>query len=235
VKGIEVSNLKWPIYGMSMILPREMVYLNDEDQYLTSLTGAVLPGTPAGTKEGVEIILEDDANGDDPQMIICVSTSSGAAYSFNHPIREFTADKMQELGFDVTDFGLSLPVDVKMGKTALATSVELFVKILTYMNAIPEDEEKGVLKAKGKKSDKRPPLKQRDFWKPWIIGLQRTREAKVRSGSSPSTPGSRIPHWRSGHWRQQPCGKDRSDVKVLWIKPTLIKGTKCTAQSAEEQ
>ncbi len=30
------------------------------------------------------------------------------------------------------------------------------------------------------------------------------------------------PHWRRGHWRNQPCGSGRSDRKMRWIMPTII-------------
>jgi hypothetical protein len=29
-------------------------------------------------------------------------------------------------------------------------------------------------------------------------------------------------HWRRGHWRNQPIGKDRQERKLIWIKPTLV-------------
>lgn len=29
-------------------------------------------------------------------------------------------------------------------------------------------------------------------------------------------------HWRRGHWRMQPCGRQLSQVKRVWIRPTLV-------------
>lgn len=40
------------------------------------------------------------------------------------------------------------------------------------------------------------------------------RESK--DGNSPSA------HWRRGHWRRQPVGKNKSDKNLIWIKPTLV-------------
>lgn len=34
------------------------------------------------------------------------------------------------------------------------------------------------------------------------------------------------PHWRRGHWRNQPYGKDLSDSKLIWIKPTIVRRDK---------
>ncbi len=30
------------------------------------------------------------------------------------------------------------------------------------------------------------------------------------------------PHWRRGHWRRQPCGSDRTEIRLQWIKPTFV-------------
>jgi hypothetical protein len=29
-------------------------------------------------------------------------------------------------------------------------------------------------------------------------------------------------HWRRGHWRNQACGPDKTDHKLLWIMPTIV-------------
>lgn len=30
------------------------------------------------------------------------------------------------------------------------------------------------------------------------------------------------PHWRRGHWRQQPYGEELKKKKIIWIRPTLV-------------
>jgi hypothetical protein len=30
------------------------------------------------------------------------------------------------------------------------------------------------------------------------------------------------PHWRRGHWRNQPFGEKLSEKKLIWIKPTIV-------------
>jgi len=30
------------------------------------------------------------------------------------------------------------------------------------------------------------------------------------------------PHWRRGHWRNQPFGKELKESKLIWIKPTIV-------------
>jgi hypothetical protein len=34
------------------------------------------------------------------------------------------------------------------------------------------------------------------------------------------------PHWRRGHWRNQPFGKSLSETKLIWIKPTIVRKDK---------
>ena len=34
------------------------------------------------------------------------------------------------------------------------------------------------------------------------------------------------PHWRRGHWRNQACGKQLSERKLKWIKPTIVRSDK---------
>lgn len=34
------------------------------------------------------------------------------------------------------------------------------------------------------------------------------------------------PHWRRGHWRNQPFGHQLSETKLIWIKPTIVRKDK---------
>jgi hypothetical protein len=36
------------------------------------------------------------------------------------------------------------------------------------------------------------------------------------------------PHWRRGHWRNQPYGTARSEHKLIWIMPTIVRKDKGT-------
>lgn len=42
---------------------------------------------------------------------------------------------------------------------------------------------------------------------------------------TPSTPSGRelSAHWRRGHWRNQAIGQGRSEHKLVWIRPTLVR------------
>jgi hypothetical protein len=48
-------------------------------------------------------------------------------------------------------------------------------------------------------------------------------EPKAPAGEYPPTPGTpKKPHWRRGHWRQQPVGPGRAHREYRWIRPVLI-------------
>lgn len=43
-------------------------------------------------------------------------------------------------------------------------------------------------------------------------------------GAPPQQTGREVrPHWRRGHWRRQPYGEQRQQVKLLWIRPTIVR------------
>lgn len=37
-------------------------------------------------------------------------------------------------------------------------------------------------------------------------------------------------HWRRGHWRRQPFGSDMNEIKLIWIKPTLVRKDKGSSE-----
>ena len=48
----------------------------------------------------------------------------------------------------------------------------------------------------------------------------------IANGPLPAGVGSMIPHWRRGHWRKQPVGSGRTETKLLWIQPTIVRRDK---------
>lgn len=44
----------------------------------------------------------------------------------------------------------------------------------------------------------------------------------IKKISSNKNTSEIAPHWRRGHWRNQPFGKKLSDSKIVWIKPTIV-------------
>lgn len=41
-------------------------------------------------------------------------------------------------------------------------------------------------------------------------------------GEASETGGTVRTHWRRGHWRRQPTGAGRQEIRLLWIRPVLV-------------
>lgn len=87
------------------------------------------------------------------------------------------------------------------------------VGILLAMTARPELIERGRLlkKARGNR---------RELWSPNVIG--RGFRAAGREAREDAAGISPRMHWRRGHFRNQACGKGRTERRVAWIEPCLI-------------
>lgn len=48
-------------------------------------------------------------------------------------------------------------------------------------------------------------------------------EATHETADGVSTGREVTPHWRRGHWRRQPFGEGRRQVRLQWIRPTLVR------------
>lgn len=60
-----------------------------------------------------------------------------------------------------------------------------------------------------------------------FIKLDVPNKAKLASSKETSgTHESPVTHWRRGHWRNQPCGKELKYSKLVWIQPTLINASR---------
>jgi hypothetical protein len=98
---------------------------------------------------------------------------------------------------------------------------DLIIQTLLYMQMekivlppLPNFEPLGFGRNSKTKYKKIPPL---------IIGENYLIKTKREATGESRPHGSPVTHWRSGHWRCQPCGsKDNRDYKTIWIEPMLI-------------
>jgi len=152
-------------------------------------------------------------------ILVNATLESGADYNARYPVEGFRLSYMETEAINI-DNPFHKEGVVENPKTAqndLKRIVELSLKVLTFMNACPEDVTGGSLsKAVKAKKRKGKTVQQRPYWNPWILGSE-----QVRRGSNPRG-GSVSEHWRCGHWRKQPCGKGLSERKIMWIKPTKV-------------
>ncbi|MCA6369139.1 MAG: hypothetical protein IM631_05120 [Cytophagales bacterium] len=118
------------------------------------------------------------------------------------------------------------------GLKLLGDFVKLFVNTLLYLslpniditeleligkkdNLLPTSKDKkNTLKSKNKRYGDRPSIIKR-------VGF--TRFDQTLKSLSLSSPRSLAPHWRRGHWRNQPFGGvNERERKLIWIQPTFI-------------
>ena len=75
-----------------------------------------------------------------------------------------------------------------------------------------------------KRRDAENNLKKRGFVSVRRLDLDVFGGSTHQSGDGAG--GSVAPHWRAGHFRRQPVGKDRSERRLIWILPTIVNATK---------
>ncbi len=56
-----------------------------------------------------------------------------------------------------------------------------------------------------------------------VIRLVGSRIPEVTNKRAGSDGGVLQPHWRRGHWRRQPYGSPRTEIRLIWIKPTIVR------------
>lgn len=123
------------------------------------------------------------------------------------------------------------------GLPAFKRALALVINALCYMTAEPTDAEieapedapadlLELLKAKKPSIRDRAKvsLLERGFSLLRVIGNAVPKPSAAEA--SPGTGGSVRPHWRKGHWRRQPFGPGRAEIRLLWIYPMLVRGDK---------
>ena len=113
--------------------------------------------------------------------------------------------------------------------------IEFVVKALLYINSEESTREKVMALSDLKRELKRTQnkAKQRKIQRKInrssdyvLIGMKDTGLAdSVSSGD-----GHKRAHWRRGHFREQRYGEGRAELKVIWIKPTLVGKDKPTTK-----
>lgn len=76
-------------------------------------------------------------------------------------------------------------------------------------------------KTKHKKEVAIDEIKRIGFTKITFARLEESELTTEKDGTGTGTEVS--PHWRRGHWRKQPYGTNLSEIKLIWIKPTIVR------------
>jgi len=219
-ENFDLSELHWPLPAFCLTLPRGGLKVAEDGDVTSILVNRVSEDT-----------------GDD--LLVTATLESGADYSIKEPIRGFdlkeimttdalTVDslldeqgvnELKNAGILNPDYDIDMASDPQVCSRDLKVILEMALKCLTFMNACPDNIAEGTYSGKIKaKKGKGSALQRRPIWTPWILG-----ETYVKKGSQSKvydSTGKRISnHWRAGHFRQQPYGKDRAKRKTVWIEP----------------
>jgi len=111
----------------------------------------------------------------------------------------------------------------------MQSAAELIVNALFYLESVgsrrpptsgrdtpPELEAQWMQATPEKKRKLRSRLTREGYAVVYLMGQE------LVGGRRPGGSGSKSAHWRRGHWRWQPHGAGREQVKRIWIKPVMI-------------
>ena len=94
---------------------------------------------------------------------------------------------------------------------------KLTIGLVMAMSARPQQVTTGVCE-RAEKKNRQGVVEKDAIWTPNFVGkhYHYNRETPVGEHASPRT------HWRRGNFRGQRVGAGRTQVKMLWIEPTLV-------------
>jgi hypothetical protein len=117
------------------------------------------------------------------------------------------------------------------GYPTFRSALRLIVNGLCYLSAYPDDIENAyppgtppALLEKIARASK-PKEKQRAQSKLTSMGYTKIHFCgRAMEREAPEVRGGEVsPHWRRGHWRQQPVGTQRRFRRMTWIMPTIVR------------
>lgn len=165
---------------------------------------------------GTEIKISASATEPDPEMVVDLSDGRTVAI---HDIRHLT--EAEQAAYN------------REGLPAFQRALTLIINGLCYISAEPQDTltclpddappdlaadiQKG---KRGQRARAKAQLLDRGFSFIHIIGDGIRKPRPIEGMESAAEV---LPHWRRGHWRRQPYGPRRIEIKLTWIKPTIVK------------
>ena len=222
---------KPPFDAAFFVLPRYMIGMQGERGYVTSIGYALLDEHDC---EGTPVRFPESFTGNDRRLYVAIEMSSGTGYYAKlevapegnvqptdaQPYEDLITDGSLDAVLSRTKDDYEKPVfEVTDGPALLEIGTNLVLSLCTYLNMDSEQEtllpeqKTGIAKQKRNKSYK-------EFWSPAVIGVNLTPSGVATQG----THASPHAHLRRGHFRRQHFGKNREEVRRVWIKPVLVMG-----------
>ena len=146
-------------------------------------------------------------------------------------VHQIMKDTLESKTFDKAAIEREIDFQLEQYKL-LKDNLNLFINCILYISSDKPDIEtkyasdlphhlKAKLenaKTKHKKELAEKELKQFGFSKIKLVGNSFEKITAITN----SDKGEVSTHWRRGHWRNQPFGKDLAETKIIWIKPTIV-------------
>lgn len=201
---IKLGDLEWPFDGFMLALPRETMKAGDE--YITHI-----------------IVSKSAGVGGAPMLKLAASTDSTSTYNFSEYFDKFNLAEAcnKQIRIDGSGRGEEF-FENDTANIELKSVISVSLSCLMLMNAAPDEiyYVPDPTKVKGKKKD------PRDWINPRFLGktyMQPKRVAVSGKSGSREFEGKVDPHWRRGHWRNQPFGpRDKIQYRLTWIRPMKV-------------
>jgi len=145
------------------------------------------------------------------------------------------------IGFDFNDVRQSRAkresMDLSSARDSLENVLSYIANCLCYLTSQPSEEKRypdsapasmveKVINASTLKNKNRAKSKLNAQGYHPIVYVGSHVQLLQNEHDGESKGGSVTTHWRRGHWRQQRHGEGAIEVKLIWIKPTLVAGEK---------
>lgn len=113
-------------------------------------------------------------------------------------------------------------------------ALKLIVNCICYLNSVDKDIEIGatnkeasdILRELEKTKKAQAVNKLKDKLKRFTYSRIHFCGNKLKQQLQTELGGELDPHWRRGHWRNQPFGSGLTQTKLIWIKPTIVRKDK---------
>lgn len=192
--------------------------LNDGDNYPPDKLRLVVPS--------VKPVLYTSEAGVGGIVFHCSVDINGQSvdYSAAHQNFKLVKDVVEDSKFEELDYNLpeelkkineSIPVTKEEDISIINKATRLVLGLVMAMSIRPELVEESKLERK--EIVKKGVVVRDALWSPNFLGHY-YKAARELSGSH----GSPRMHWRRGHYRNQPFGKNLAESKLIWIEPVLV-------------
>jgi hypothetical protein len=169
--------------------------------------------------ETKEISVEPELIEPDGDIVLGTGTRQILVRDVRHETQAEHAEYMRE---GLAAFGRALSLGVNAVCYLNASSDEGATEV-GYPDDAPTELVKGVnSERRSTRNSATAGLLDKGFMQVYLIG----RSVRVSDETEGSNGREVSTHWRRGHWRRQPVGPSRSERRLTWVRPALVRADK---------